>query len=176
VNVYWLIDEDGQFQFAWEEMGGPDVVAPTRAGFGSQLLQRVLKQLRWSGKYRIPHRRCALCYPRPPVLRGGRGRGTADAAPRRPTIWRGIGARPRSAHRHASCWPTRPTLENLRPERSETAAGFETVGNQPESFSPPSHPGPCFREAKEPGKLVHEKEASWHASPTMILNARNASG
>lgn len=45
ILVSWSVqqDSDGQFLlFAWTERGGPPTVTPTRKGFGSTLLQRVL--------------------------------------------------------------------------------------------------------------------------------------
>jgi two-component sensor histidine kinase/PAS domain-containing protein len=41
VSVHWT-NADGNFRFEWEESGGPPVVAPTRKGFGSRLLERLL--------------------------------------------------------------------------------------------------------------------------------------
>lgn len=45
VNVGWIVEErDGEklFELAWEEGGGPAVVAPTRKGFGSRMIERAL--------------------------------------------------------------------------------------------------------------------------------------
>lgn len=46
VDVKWTIDKtDGEkpiLTFSWTERGGPRVISPTRQGFGSRLLQRVL--------------------------------------------------------------------------------------------------------------------------------------
>lgn len=45
VEVRWWTETDGDrpiLHFTWTEQGGPRVVAPSRQGFGSRLLQRVL--------------------------------------------------------------------------------------------------------------------------------------
>ena len=41
VRITWE-HEDGRFDFVWQEIGGPPVVAPERSGFGSRLLERVV--------------------------------------------------------------------------------------------------------------------------------------
>lgn len=45
VDITWSIDadrEEPEFRFVWQEKNGPIVVAPTRTGFGSQLIKAVL--------------------------------------------------------------------------------------------------------------------------------------
>ncbi len=45
VEICWTVDrgvEADRLQFTWQEIGGPVVVPPTRTGFGSKLIQRVL--------------------------------------------------------------------------------------------------------------------------------------
>ncbi|HWT51523.1 MAG TPA: PAS domain S-box protein, partial [Caulobacter sp.] len=42
VSVDWTQGDGGRLQLTWREQGGPPVVAPTRAGFGTRLLQRTL--------------------------------------------------------------------------------------------------------------------------------------
>src|SRR4030095_13512636 len=45
VDVTWWVHRDdtgAHLHFAWTEEGGPAVATPTRQGFGSRLLQRVL--------------------------------------------------------------------------------------------------------------------------------------
>ena len=45
VSVSWEAeetDEGTRLKLVWEESGGPEVSAPTRQGFGSRLLHRVL--------------------------------------------------------------------------------------------------------------------------------------
>ena len=43
VDVLWRTDNDtGQFEFRWQERGGPHVERPTRTGFGSRLISQVL--------------------------------------------------------------------------------------------------------------------------------------
>ncbi|HZH10012.1 MAG TPA: HWE histidine kinase domain-containing protein [Microvirga sp.] len=47
VVIAWSVDETGPGQllrFRWEETGGPLVVEPTRAGFGTRLIQRSLSR------------------------------------------------------------------------------------------------------------------------------------
>ncbi|HUD92276.1 HWE histidine kinase domain-containing protein [Sphingobium sp.] len=40
VAIDWRVDEDGSLLLDWTEMGGPPVVAPTRRGFGSTVIER----------------------------------------------------------------------------------------------------------------------------------------
>ena len=40
VSIDWRIDEDGSLLLDWTESGGPPVVAPTRRGFGSTVIER----------------------------------------------------------------------------------------------------------------------------------------
>lgn len=45
IEITWKLDgvgEDRRFALQWRESGGPTVVAPTRKGFGSRMVQRVL--------------------------------------------------------------------------------------------------------------------------------------
>lgn len=42
VDVSWRLGDDGTLSFLWRERGGPPVIAPTRRGFGSQLITRHL--------------------------------------------------------------------------------------------------------------------------------------
>jgi two-component sensor histidine kinase len=42
IEVSWTV-RDGQLDFLWSEHGGPPVTAPTRRGFGSQLITRNLR-------------------------------------------------------------------------------------------------------------------------------------
>ena len=47
VSITWSIgigDGGRRLAFAWEESGGPTVTAPTRIGFGSRMIERVLAQ------------------------------------------------------------------------------------------------------------------------------------
>src|SRR6201999_2558550 len=46
VSITWKSDADTsepQFVFVWQEFGGPPVTEPSRVGFGSRLISRVLK-------------------------------------------------------------------------------------------------------------------------------------
>jgi light-regulated signal transduction histidine kinase (bacteriophytochrome) len=40
VKIDWRVDEDGSLLIDWTESGGPPVVAPTRRGFGSTVIER----------------------------------------------------------------------------------------------------------------------------------------
>ena len=42
VRVTWAVAPNGDCELVWEERGGPEVVAPTRSGFGSTLINRVV--------------------------------------------------------------------------------------------------------------------------------------
>lgn len=42
VNVHWAVDHD-KCRIVWEEVGGPSIVAPSKTGFGSELLKNGLK-------------------------------------------------------------------------------------------------------------------------------------
>jgi two-component sensor histidine kinase len=42
VDVHWRTDDAAQFEFRWQESGGPPVERPTRTGFGSRLISHVL--------------------------------------------------------------------------------------------------------------------------------------
>ena len=47
VSITWSVgigDGGRRLAFAWEESGGPTVTAPTRTGFGSRMIERVLAQ------------------------------------------------------------------------------------------------------------------------------------
>lgn len=44
VAIVWDLDEAEELVLSWTEEGGPPVVAPSRSGFGSRLLQRSLPQ------------------------------------------------------------------------------------------------------------------------------------
>ena len=44
VSVTWTLDER-HVRLVWHESGGPEVVAPTREGFGSSLKASVVSQL-----------------------------------------------------------------------------------------------------------------------------------
>ncbi|WP_312223700.1 HWE histidine kinase domain-containing protein [Rhizobium rhizoryzae] len=42
VEIDWTVHDDGTFAFQWAESGGPPVFPPTRTGFGSQLINRMV--------------------------------------------------------------------------------------------------------------------------------------
>jgi PAS domain S-box-containing protein len=43
VRLEWTVDESGMLKFGWHEMGGPATSAPTKKGFGTGLIERILK-------------------------------------------------------------------------------------------------------------------------------------
>jgi two-component sensor histidine kinase len=43
VAIDWTVAE-GRFHLRWEELGGPPVSPPTRKGFGSTMIERVLAE------------------------------------------------------------------------------------------------------------------------------------
>ena len=50
VSVRWRVQE-GMLHLDWEESGGPPVVPPTRKGFGSRLLQELVRDLDGDTKF-----------------------------------------------------------------------------------------------------------------------------
>jgi PAS domain S-box-containing protein len=42
VTISWSVTASGDFEFVWRESGGPAVMPPTRRGFGSKMIDRVL--------------------------------------------------------------------------------------------------------------------------------------
>ncbi len=44
VGLRWTVDARGHLTMTWREAGGPPVVAPTRRGFGTRLIERSLAQ------------------------------------------------------------------------------------------------------------------------------------
>ncbi|WP_426041671.1 HWE histidine kinase domain-containing protein [Brevundimonas sp. TWP2-3-4b1] len=42
ISVAWRVSDDGSLILTWRETGGPTVMAPTRRGFGSSLIERAL--------------------------------------------------------------------------------------------------------------------------------------
>jgi two-component sensor histidine kinase len=44
VSVQWRVEE-GMLELDWEESGGPPVEPPTQKGFGSRLLELVIRDL-----------------------------------------------------------------------------------------------------------------------------------
>ena len=59
VLVHWELDgvEDGQreFRFLWQERGGPEVHPPTRSGFGSRMIDRLMaKHMRGEATTKFP--------------------------------------------------------------------------------------------------------------------------
>ena len=58
VAIQWALSEEGgarRFTFSWVEEGGPAVVPPTRTGFGTRMIERVLaKQVRGTARITYP--------------------------------------------------------------------------------------------------------------------------
>jgi len=42
VDIVWSVSKAGKFRFDWTESGGPSVEPPTRSGFGSKLVERIV--------------------------------------------------------------------------------------------------------------------------------------
>jgi two-component sensor histidine kinase len=42
VRLHWRVDEERRLHLDWQESGGPPVAEPSRKGFGSRLLERLL--------------------------------------------------------------------------------------------------------------------------------------
>ena len=64
VAIGWGIgapDSEERFVFGWDESGGPPASAPTRKGFGSRLLERVVAQ-DFQGKVTLDYRSVGLRY------------------------------------------------------------------------------------------------------------------
>jgi light-regulated signal transduction histidine kinase (bacteriophytochrome) len=40
IRLSWEVSDDGALRFAWREVGGPPVTAPTRRGFGTTIIER----------------------------------------------------------------------------------------------------------------------------------------
>lgn len=63
VEIHWLtrVNKRGEEEFVlrWEELNGPPVVAPTRKGFGSTVIERILR-LRVNGKVTIDYEPAGL--------------------------------------------------------------------------------------------------------------------
>jgi PAS domain S-box-containing protein len=43
IHLTWNISDDGMLQFAWAEMSGPLATAPVKRGFGTGLIERILR-------------------------------------------------------------------------------------------------------------------------------------
>jgi PAS domain S-box-containing protein len=46
VNLKWSHEQNGQLRLRWTETGGPAVQEPTRKGFGGQIIEQVIAQLK----------------------------------------------------------------------------------------------------------------------------------
>jgi PAS domain S-box-containing protein len=51
IDLKWLHKTDGQLILDWTEMGGPAVQVPTRQGFGSRVIKRIIGQLKGKARF-----------------------------------------------------------------------------------------------------------------------------
>ena len=51
VELKWLHKADGQLILRWTEIGGPAVQMPTRRGFGSRVIERIIGQLKGDARF-----------------------------------------------------------------------------------------------------------------------------
>jgi PAS domain S-box-containing protein len=51
VDLTWLHKTDGELVLHWTEMGGPAVLMPTRRGFGSRVIERIIGQLKGKSRF-----------------------------------------------------------------------------------------------------------------------------
>lgn len=74
IDVTWARIDAGEprLRLSWRETGGPAVKAPTRAGFGSFLLQRVLSE-DLSGEVNVRFEPAGVCCLLETPLRGDAG-------------------------------------------------------------------------------------------------------
>src|SRR3546814_9426555 len=67
VAIDWRVDADGSLLLDWRESGGPAVVAPTRRGFGSTVIERSIPydlDGRAEVHYRLSGLEARFCIPR----------------------------------------------------------------------------------------------------------------
>jgi two-component sensor histidine kinase len=64
VVITWTVS-DGSAKITWEEMAGPRVTRPTRRGFGTSLIERLLKSVggKMEREFRTEGVRCLLSFP-----------------------------------------------------------------------------------------------------------------
>lgn len=61
VSVSWrILHKEGALEFVWREQGGPPVTAPSRRGFGTRIIERVLAA-DFAGRARLDYRPDGLC-------------------------------------------------------------------------------------------------------------------
>ena len=51
IDLKWLHEADGRLILRWTEMGGPAVQMPTRQGFGSRVIERMIGQLKGKARF-----------------------------------------------------------------------------------------------------------------------------
>jgi PAS domain S-box-containing protein len=51
IDLKWLHKADGQLILHWTEIGGPAVQMPTRQGFGSRVIERIIGQLKGKARF-----------------------------------------------------------------------------------------------------------------------------
>ena len=65
LRVEWTCPADGQLTFHWIEHGGPRVAAPKRQGFGTRVMEAMLRQLQGTIEFewQADGLRCVLTVP-----------------------------------------------------------------------------------------------------------------
>ncbi len=51
IELKWVHEADGQLIIRWREMGGPTVQIPSRRGFGSRVIERMIRQLKGNAHF-----------------------------------------------------------------------------------------------------------------------------
>ena len=51
IDLKWLHKADGQLILHWTDVGGPAVQMPTRQGFGSRVIERMIGQLKGKARF-----------------------------------------------------------------------------------------------------------------------------
>jgi PAS domain S-box-containing protein len=51
IDLKWLHGTDGWLTLCWTELGGPDIQTPTRQGFGTRVIERLVGQLKGKARF-----------------------------------------------------------------------------------------------------------------------------
>jgi two-component sensor histidine kinase len=51
IDLKWLHEEDGRLTVRWAELGGPEVQTPSRQGFGTRVIERMIGQLKGKARF-----------------------------------------------------------------------------------------------------------------------------
>jgi PAS domain S-box-containing protein len=51
IDLKWLHGADGWLTLCWTELGGPDIQTPTRQGFGTRVIERLVGQLKGKARF-----------------------------------------------------------------------------------------------------------------------------